>query len=154
VKKEAIKNYNPPVITLAVREYATKELVLGTSVSELKRQEVANIKYKIREPMEKTLIGDSNLTSDISQCMSYLLIEKGYKVERYSTYQSSKGIIFAHPEQLKKLERYGWLTLIDSTYKTNRYDWCLFTLYICDIYGCWDVSAHFFMNSESCETVS
>jgi hypothetical protein len=35
--------------------------------------------------------------SDISQCMSYL-IEKGYKVERFSTNQSSKGIIFAHSE--------------------------------------------------------
>ncbi|PKK75857.1 hypothetical protein RhiirC2_735577 [Rhizophagus irregularis] len=105
VEKEAIKNYTPPVITSAVREYAMKELDLGTSVNELKRQEVANIKYKIHGPMEKTLIGDSNLTSDISQCISYL-IEKGYKVERYSTYQSSKGIVFAHPEQLKKLECY------------------------------------------------
>jgi hypothetical protein len=97
VEKKAIKNYNPPAITLAVREYVTKELDLGTSVSKLKRQEVANIKYKIRRSMKKTLISDSNLISDISQCMSYL-IEKGYKVERFSTNQSSKGIIFAHSE--------------------------------------------------------
>ncbi|CAB4483520.1 unnamed protein product [Rhizophagus irregularis] len=103
--------------------------------------------------MEKTLIGDSNLMSDISQCISYL-IEKGYKVERYSTHQSSKGIVFAHPEQLKKLERYGWLTLIGSTHKTNRYDWRLFTLYIRDTYGCWDVGAHFFVSSKSCKTIS
>jgi hypothetical protein len=27
-------------------------------------------------------------------------------------------------------------------------------LYICDTYGCWDVGAHFFMSSESCETIS
>ncbi|PKY51082.1 hypothetical protein RhiirA4_531978 [Rhizophagus irregularis] len=153
VEKEAIKNYTPPAIASAVREYATKELGLGTSVSELKRQEVANIKYKIRGPMEKIFIGDSNLMLDISQCMSYL-IEKEYKVERYSTHQSSKGIVFAYPEQIKKLEQYGWLTLIDSTHKTNRYDWCLFILYIRDTYGCWDVSAHFFVSNESCETVS
>ncbi|CAB4383384.1 unnamed protein product [Rhizophagus irregularis] len=153
VEKEAIKNYTPPAIASAVREYATKELGLGTSVSELKCQEVANIKYKIRGPMEKIFIGDSNLMLDISQCMSYL-IEKEYKVERYSTHQSSKGIVFAHPEQIKKLEQYGWLTLIDSTHKTNRYDWRLFTLYIRDTYGCWDVGAHFFMSNESCETVS
>ncbi|PKC57479.1 hypothetical protein RhiirA1_472440 [Rhizophagus irregularis] len=153
VEKEAIKNYTPPAIASAVREYATKELGLGTSVSELKRQEVANIKYKICGPMEKIFIGDSNLMLDISQCMSYL-IEKEYKVERYSTHQSSKGIVFAHPEQIKKLEQYGWLTLIDSTHKTNRYDWHLFTLYIRDTYGCWDVGAHFFVSNESCETVS
>ncbi|CAB4418563.1 unnamed protein product [Rhizophagus irregularis] len=130
VEKKAIKNYIPPAITSAVREYATKELDL-----------------------EKTLIGDSNLTSDISQCISYL-IEKGYKVKRYSIHQSSKGIVFAYPEQLKKLECYRWLTLIDSTHKTNRYDWCLFTLYIHDTYGCWDVGAYFFVSSESCKTVS
>ncbi|CAB4388177.1 unnamed protein product [Rhizophagus irregularis] len=80
VEKEAIKNYTPPAIASAVREYATKELGLGTSVSELKCQEVANIKYKIRGPMEKIFIGDSNLMLDISQCMSYL-IEKEYKIQ-------------------------------------------------------------------------
>ncbi|CAB4404593.1 unnamed protein product [Rhizophagus irregularis] len=154
VEKEAIKNYTSPAIASAVREYATKKLSLGTSVSELKRQEVANIKYKIRGPMEKIFIGDSNLMLDISQCMSYLIIEKEYKVERYSTHQSFKGIVFAHSEQIKKLEQYGWLTLIDSTHKTNRYDWHLFTLYIRDTYGCWDVGVHFFVSNESCETVS
>ena len=66
VEKEAVKNYSPPAITSAVREYATIELGLGASVNELKRKEVANIKYKIRGPMESNLIGDSNLTSDIS----------------------------------------------------------------------------------------
>ena len=36
-----------------------------------------------------------------------------------------------------------WLTLIDSTHKTNQYDWHLFTLYVCDTntYGCWNVKA-------------
>lgn len=154
VEKEAVKNYAPPAITSAIKEYATKELGLGASVKELKRKEVANIKSKVCRPMETHLIGDSNLTSDISQCISYLK-EKGYQVESYSiTHQSTKGIVFAHPEQLKKLERYGWLTLIDSTHKTNRYDWRLFTLYIRDTYGCWDVGAHFFVSSENCDTVS
>jgi len=67
---------------------------------------VANIKYKIRGPMESHLIGDSNLTSDISQSISYL-IEKGYHAESYKVFsvfhKSTKGIVFAHPKQLKKL---------------------------------------------------
>jgi len=62
--------------------------------------------------------------------------------------------VFAHSEQLKKLERHGWLTLIDSTYKTNRYDWRLFTLYVRDTYGCWNVGAHFFVSSEDADTVA
>jgi len=49
-----------------------------------------------------------------------------------------------------------WLTLIDSTHKTNRYDWRLFTLYVRDIrtYGCWNVDAHFFVSSEDADTVT
>ncbi|PKY23585.1 hypothetical protein RhiirB3_437841 [Rhizophagus irregularis] len=108
VEKEAIKNYTPPAIASAVREYATKELGLGTSVSELKRQEVANIKYKIRGPMEKFLLKRNIRLKDT-----------------------------APTNPLKE-----------------SYDWHLFTLYIRDTYGCWDVGAHFFVSNESCETVS
>ena len=136
VENEAIKNYSPPSITAAVKEYATEKLGLGECVRELKRKEVTNIKYKVRGPIESHLIGNSNLKLDILDSVSYL-IEQGYLVEKYQVLQrSTSGIVFAHPEQLKKLERHGWLTLIDSTHKTNRYDWRLFTLYIRDTYGC------------------
>ncbi|RHZ79614.1 hypothetical protein Glove_143g4 [Diversispora epigaea] len=122
VEKNAIKNYSAPAITAAVKEYATK-IGLGTSVSELKCKEVANIKYKVRGPMESHLICNSNLNSDILKSITFLT-EKGYH-----------------------------LTLIDSTYKTNKYDWRLFTLYVCDTYGCWDVGAHFLVSSEDGDTV-
>ncbi|PKY57815.1 hypothetical protein RhiirA4_510990 [Rhizophagus irregularis] len=159
VKNEAVKNYSPPAITVAVREYAT-ELGLGTSVSELKRKEVSNIKYKVRGPMESHLFCNSDLKSDISESISFL-IEKGYRVENYhvshrstKSTKSTKGIVFAHPTQLEKLQSHGWLTLIDSTHKTNKYDWRLFTLYVRDTYGCWNVGAHFFVSNEDCDTVS
>ena len=104
--------------------------------------------------MEAHLIGDSDLESDILQSTSYLM-EKGYHVENYNvSHKSTKGIVFAHPEQLKKLQHHGWLTLIDSTHKTNRYDWRLFTLYIRDTYGCWNIGAHFFVSSEDGDTIS
>ena len=54
VEKEAAKNYSPPAITSAVKEYATK-LGLGANVRELNRKEVANVKYKVRGPLEATL---------------------------------------------------------------------------------------------------
>lgn len=104
--------------------------------------------------MEAHQIGNSNLKLDMSESISYLM-EKGYLVEKYSVSQrSTKGIVFAHPDQLKKLEKYGRLTLIDSTHKTNRYDWRLFTLYIHATYGCWNVGAHFFVSSEDSDTVA
>lgn len=154
VETEAVKNYSPPAITSAVKEYATLKLGLGECVRELNRKEVTNIKYKIRGPMESHLVGNSVLKSDILDSVSYLT-EQGYFVESYHVPQrSTKGIVFAHPYQLNKLERHGWLTLIDSTHKTNRYDWRLFTLYVRDTYGCWNVGAHFFVSTEDADTVT
>jgi hypothetical protein len=154
VEKEAVKNYLPPAITAAVKEYAMIELGLGASAQELKRKEVTNIKYKVRGPMKVHLVGNSDLKLDISQSVSYLK-DQGYQVETYRVPQrSTKGIVFAHPDQLEKLENHGWLTLIDSTHKTNRYDWRLFTLYVCDTYGCWNIDAHFFVSSEDSDTVT
>jgi hypothetical protein len=122
MEKEAVKNYLPLAITAAVKEYATIELGLGASAQELKRKEVINIKYKVREPIEVHLVGNSDLKLDISQSVSYLK-DQGYQIETYRIPQrSTKGIVFAHPDQLEKLENHRWLTLIDSTHKINRYD--------------------------------
>jgi hypothetical protein len=158
VEKEAVKNYPPPAITSAIKEYAT-ELGLGSSVSELKRKEVTNIKYKVRGPLESHLMCKSDLKSDISESVSFLT-EKGYRVETFrvshqsKSVKSTKGIVFAHPTQLEKLQHHGWLTLIDSTHKTNKYDWRLFTLYIRDTYGSWNIGAHFLVSIEDSDTVS
>lgn len=43
--------------------------------------------------------------------------------------------------------------MIDSTHKTNRYDYRLFTLYIRNKYGCWVIGAHFFVSNEDSNTV-
>ncbi|PKY39722.1 hypothetical protein RhiirA4_440230 [Rhizophagus irregularis] len=155
VEKEAVKNYSPPSNTAAVKEYSIG-LGLGASARELNRKEVTNIKYKVRGPMEAHLFCDSDLKSDISKSIAFLT-EKEYRVEYYYvSHQSTttKGIVFTRPVQLEKLQHHGWLTLIDSTHKTNKYDWRLFTLYVRDTYGCWNVGAHFFVSSEDGDTVS
>ena len=154
VIQEAVKNYPPAAIVKAVKEYANNELQLGESIKDLKRREVANIKYKLRGPMETHLVGNVELESDILETISFLK-NQDYYCERYYVLQkSTNGIVFVHPEQLKKLSLHGWLTLIDSTHKTNRYDWRLFTLYIRDHYGCWDVGAHFFVSTEDSDTIA
>lgn len=43
---------------------------------------------------------------------------------------------------------------MDSTYNTNQWGWHLFTLYIRDSYGCWDVGGHFFLAGEDSKAVS
>ncbi|CAB5203126.1 unnamed protein product [Rhizophagus irregularis] len=98
VEIEAAKNYSAPTITSAVKEYATLELGLDEPARELKRKEVANIKYKVRGPAETYLIGNPNLKLDISDSISYLT-EQGYHIEKYCISQRSiRGIVFAHPE--------------------------------------------------------
>src|SRR4051812_506252 len=61
VEIKVTKNYSSPVITFAIKEYATLELGLDKYVRELKCKEVTNIKYKICELMKTHLIGNSNL---------------------------------------------------------------------------------------------
>ncbi|CAG8667206.1 30164_t:CDS:2, partial [Gigaspora margarita] len=78
VKQEVVKNYSPPAITVAIKEYATIELGLGSSAHELKQKEVANIKYKVHRLVESHLVGNSSLKIDFSNSVSYL-IEQGYQ---------------------------------------------------------------------------
>jgi MULE transposase domain len=154
VIQEAIKNYRPPEIVSAVKEYATEELNLGKSVKELSRKEVTNIKYKVHGSIDIHLIGNPKQNQDIKEAISFLK-NKEYLVNYYEiSHQSTYGLVFIHPNQLRNLEQYGWLTLIDSTHKTNRYDCRLFTLYIRNYYGCWDVGAHFFISNEDSITVT
>ncbi|PKC51842.1 hypothetical protein RhiirA1_482862, partial [Rhizophagus irregularis] len=98
--------------------------------------EVTNIKYKVRGPLDTHLVGDPKRKLDIREAISFLK-NRGYLVERYEIPDlSTYGFIFMHPNHLKNLEQHGWLSLIDSTHKTNRYDYRLFTLYIRNSYGC------------------
>ncbi|GBB85487.1 hypothetical protein RclHR1_01200001 [Rhizophagus clarus] len=88
VEIEAAKNYSPPAITSAIKEYVTLELGLGECACELRRKEVANIKYKVRRPTEAHLIGNVDLRLNISESISFL-IEQGYHVESYRVPQRS-----------------------------------------------------------------
>ena len=159
-EEEAVKSYPPVAIVDAVKEHADT-LSLGSSVQDLRRKEVANIKYKVRGPMETHLIGATKIEQDILDAVSYLN-DQQYHAKRYRVSISTKGvsqrttqgIAFAHPEQLEKLWHHGWLTLMDSTHQTNKHDWRLFTLYIRNGYGCWDVGAHFFVSNEDSETIA
>ncbi|CAB5217379.1 unnamed protein product [Rhizophagus irregularis] len=154
VIQEAVKNYKPPEIVSVVKEYATDKLDLGESVKELRRKEVTNIKYKIHGSLDAHLIGNPKRELDIREAISFLEKEEYlvnyYEIPHLSTY----GFVFIHPDHIKNLEQHRWLTLIDSTHKTNKYDCRLFTLYIRNYYGCWDVGAHFFVSNENSDTVA
>ncbi|RHZ58975.1 hypothetical protein Glove_366g25 [Diversispora epigaea] len=154
VVQEAIKNYRPPAILNAVKEYASEKMDLGTSVKELQLKEVTNIKYKVRGALDAHLIGNINKEQDIRELIFFLEQHKYYIERFFISHKSTNGFVFIHPNQIPNLEKFGWLSLIDSTHKTNRYDYRLFTLYIRNGYGCWDVGAHFFVSNEDSDTIS
>jgi len=73
VEEEAVKNYPPPTIVSAIKDYATRKLNLGASVKELKRKEVSNIKQKVNEVQTNDSFGgNTNINSDIAECIRFL----------------------------------------------------------------------------------
>ncbi|CAG8838717.1 20464_t:CDS:2, partial [Gigaspora margarita] len=73
VEEEAVKNYSPPIIVSAIKDYATKKLDLGASIKELKRKEVSNIKQKVSEAQKNNRFGGNmNIDSDIAECIHFL----------------------------------------------------------------------------------
>ena len=165
ITEEASKSYRPPDIAISVRELAEEKLGEGSGAVYLRTKDVANIQQVVRGPMNTYLIGSCDLENDITEAIKSLL-EEGYQVQEIfsstptststslfststtSTTLSKQGFVFVTTDQLNKLSRHGWLTLIDSTHKTNKWDWRLFTLYIQDNIGCWCVGGHFFVDGE------
>ena len=165
ITDEASKSYRPQDIAISVRELAEEALGEGSGAAYLRTKDVANIQQVIRGPMTTHLIGSNDLGNDIAEAIK-LLLEEGYQVQEiFSTSTSSasassssastismtlskQGFVFVTMDQLNKLSRHGWLTLIDSTHKTNKWDWRLFTLYVRDNIGCWCVGGHFFVDGE------
>src|SRR5947209_335606 len=84
-------------------------------------------------------------TDDILKNISYLSSQEYYVEWYYVSQKNSSQSTQALSSCIKKLWHHGWLTLMDPTHKTNKYNWCFFTLYIHDEYKCWNVDAHFLL---------
>ncbi len=161
VVEEASKLYRPPDITLAVQEMIKTNFGENTGVEHLTRKEVANIRAKVQGSMFTHLIGDKDYITDVQDAIGHFKTNQ-YHVRQFHITQfitskivpDKQGFSFATQEQLQKLVKYGWLTLIDSTHNTNKWKWRLFTLYIRDGVGCWDVGGHIFVSTDDSETVA
>jgi hypothetical protein len=164
VALEAKKPYKPPSIVTAVKEIA-QEQGIGEVMSHVTRTQVANIQRTLRHSENAYLAGASQLETDISDAICFLE-SKGYRYSRFSAERSqssesalkgaqqSHGLFFARSSQLTALVKHGWLTLIDATHGTNKHDWRLFTLYVRDSNGCWNVGGHFLVSHEDIPAVT
>ena len=152
VAAEAVKPYPPPQIATVVKELGKGSGLAGPA-EYLTTKKVANMQLKLRGPQQKHLHADGSLEHDIQNSISFLS-EKGFMCTRFSAKKSSyQEFSFAQANHLENLSRFGWLTLMDSTFNTNQWRWQLFTLYIRDSYGCWDVGGHFFVAGEDSKAV-
>ncbi|RHZ68666.1 hypothetical protein Glove_294g64 [Diversispora epigaea] len=80
VEQEAIKNYPPPTIVNAIKEYAIEKLDFNFSVKELRRKEVTNIKSKVYKSQNIYLTGNINLELDIKESVVFFKNQE-YQVE-------------------------------------------------------------------------
>lgn len=147
IQQEASKAYKPPAIVDAIKDLTTDQ-GLEELNPHIRRKEVANIQATVRTSQLKSMIGDENLGENIKHAVKFLK-DLGYVVEGFSPEGSPyQGFFFATKWQLEKLAESGWLTLMDSTFNTNRFDWRLFTLYVRDKYNSWCIGAHFLVSGE------
>ncbi|KAI9094445.1 hypothetical protein DFS34DRAFT_629485 [Phlyctochytrium arcticum] len=68
--------------------------------------------------------------------------------------QADEGFAFAVRESVSLLATCSYLVLLDSTHKTNRYDWRLFTCMVRNQQGSWLPAAQFFVNKENGSAVA
>jgi hypothetical protein len=80
---------------------------------------------------------------DLATSLTYL-IDKKYVVERLYQNGTTTGVVFALPHGLEQLSRHPTLTLMDATHQTQQHQWLLFTLYVRDTFGMWNIGAQFF----------
>src|SRR5438270_4426262 len=78
---------------------------------------------------------------------------KDYRIEGFEE-PEYRGHAFAKADNLNVLRKCGHLTIMDSTHKTNKHSWKLYTLLVRDAFGSWVSGGHFFVSGEEQHTVA
>ncbi|KAI9102012.1 hypothetical protein DFS34DRAFT_612447 [Phlyctochytrium arcticum] len=94
----------------------------------------------------------SSLDEDVSQAISDLQ-GAGYEVKRFLIASDKgnvpEGFAFATARGLETLVSSSYLVQLDSTHKTNIYDWRLITVMVRDKHGSWIPAGQFYTSVES-----
>jgi len=64
------------------------------------------------------------------------------------------GLVFANPIRLVTLQRRGWLTQFDATYKLNRWSHNMFSVLVRDEHNVWTPTAHLVVERENGEIIA
>jgi len=143
VETEAYKGYRAPAIKNVTQDqFKDKEV----GVQYLSFKSVINTQRKVRGGLDAPFIGVSGLEEDVKDSLEWLK-SNGYNVEGFEG-SGYRGFAFAAEENLEALRKSGHLTIMDSTHKTNKHSWKLYTLFIRDAFGSWLSGGHFFVSGE------
>ncbi|KAI9088846.1 hypothetical protein DFS34DRAFT_654723 [Phlyctochytrium arcticum] len=159
IDNEAAKPYLSQTIAqhlpeLVAKEHSPSHLAdLGSSL--ITSKAVWNAKRK--NPDFMTNPEPTVLTPDIPQAADNLEAE-GFIVKRFlaasrSNGDATEGFAFARQAELEILQDCSHLVLLDSTHKTNRWDWRLFTCMVRDKFGSWIPAGQFFLERENGKSV-
>lgn len=148
LENEVIKGYTP----VAIHEVLTKSdyfQMFGSHYLTLKQ--VHNVMSSLRSS-QTTVSATSRIVTledDLKSSMRYLLIKSGYMLAQSIRAQDQlAAFVFMNKSMKSSLAEYGSLVEMDATYRTNRYGWSLFTIYIRDHCGNWLPGGHFLCKIE------
>lgn len=81
------------------------------------------------------------------------LRQNTYHVDTIVGPNDEPGMVFMNPVRLENLHQHGFAVLMDSTHKTNHYDWKLFTLYVRTPSNTWVSGANFLLQRETADSI-
>ena len=82
----------------------------------------------VRGGLNIPFIGANDLAEDLKESLEWLS-SKEYKTENFEE-QEYRGFVFATEDNLTALRESGHFVIMDSTHKTNKHDWKLYTVLV------------------------
>ncbi len=164
VQRDIAKGYTPAAVIGSIRGYGqseTRARLAAAGGTYLTRQDAINsgASWRLANPNALFVSRD---TKNVIQIQVQEAFEKLDSLNWLSAPIQAlsldgihgHGVVFAEPQSLSHLTRYGHLTLMDSTHKTNQLEWKLFTLMVRDKHACWLPVAYGLLSNEFGELIA
>src|SRR5262249_8257324 len=118
-EKEAIKGYKPKEISQAIQTMIpSRNIRNNLGISSMSRKDIDNIQRKILTPLQKKFLPNGkSIADDITDSIRFLAGQE-YHVQ-YISSGEDQGFVFAKQHRIEHLNKCGYLTILDSTHKTN-----------------------------------
>jgi len=149
VETESYKGYRAPAVRKATQDQFNDKEV---GVQYLSFKTVLNAQRKVHGGLDAPFVSVNDLEEDLKNTLEWPK-SNNYNVEEFGG-SGYRGFAFASEENLEALRKSGHLTIMDSTHKTNKHSWKLYTLLVRDAFGSWVSGGHFFVSGEEQHTVA